>query len=85
MPIEVRAGERFTVEWRDAPGTGLVYELADPATGTALQSVPATDASGATVAGRLTAPQRAGHYRVRIVSAETGFVISDLPLDVDAR
>jgi hypothetical protein len=85
VPIEVTVGERFTVEWRDAPGTGLVYELADPATGTALQRVPATDASGATVAGRLTAPQRAGHYRVRMVSAETGFVISDLPLDVDAR
>lgn len=84
-PIEVKTGERFVLEWQGASSIGLAYELVDPASGSVLQREPAADASGATVTGRLKAPKRAGQYRVRMVNAETGFVVTDLPLQVDAN
>lgn len=80
-PIEVFVNEVFAVQWLGPAQTGLAFQLVDPAAGTVLKSQPVP----ASKSGNLGAPVRPGAYRVRVVNLETGFVFSDLPLDVDPR
>ena len=79
-PIEVFAGERFTAEWVGPSGAGYVYQLVDPANEAVIDS-----ADAGTGPVQLKAPSRPGAYRVRFVNATTGYVVTDLPLDVDPR
>jgi Ca-activated chloride channel family protein len=84
-PTEVVVGTPFSVEWAGPTGPDDVYQLVDPATGTVLSSAPALDASGAAGPVRMTAPARPGAYRVRYVNTASGYVVADLPLDVDPQ
>lgn len=78
-PVQVYAGEQFTVEWRGPPSEDNAFRLVDPVTDTVVTS----QRGGA--AATLTAPTRTGKYRIRYVNAETGHVFSDLPLQVRPR
>lgn len=78
-PVQVHAGETFTVEWRGPPSEDNAFQLVDPLTDTVITS----QRGGGTAT--LTAPTRTGKYRIRYVNAETGHVFSDLPLQVAPR
>lgn len=79
-PIEVFAGERFTAEWVGPNGAGYAYQVVDPANEVVIDSA---EAGAGPV--QLKAPSRPGAYRVRFVNTTTGYVVTDLPLDVDPR
>jgi hypothetical protein len=81
-PVEVNAGDNFTIVWNGPTAPGHVYRIVDPASETVLSEQPASDGVKALEA-TFKAPGRAGRYRVRLVDTGTGFVISDLPLEVD--
>lgn len=78
-PIEVPAGSAFLAEWDGPLAPAQFYEIVDARDG----SVVATHRADGEGSARLTAPERPGDYRVRLVNRETGFVLADLPLDVD--
>ena len=80
-PIEVYTREVFEAEWRGAAGPDYVYRIVKPEGGEVVTEVPAPDRGPV----RLTAPKRHGAYRVQFVNSVTGFVVADLPLDVDRR
>jgi Ca-activated chloride channel family protein len=80
-PIEVFVGERFETKWIGSTETDHAYQIVDPATGTVLTSQPASGSAPA----MLKAPARPGAYRVRFVNLATGFILADLPLDVDPK
>ena len=84
-PTEVEVGAGFTVEWVGPAAPDQVYQLVDPATGAVLASQPAVDAGATARPVRMTAPAKPGAYRVRYVNGASGFVISDVPLDVDPK
>jgi Ca-activated chloride channel family protein len=84
-PVEVVAGSTFTVEWTGPAGPDQVYQLVDPKTGSVLLEVPALDASGAAHPVQMVAPNRPEDYRVRYVNTGSGFIVADLPLDVDPK
>jgi len=81
-PVEVNAGDKFTVGWNGPAAPGQVYRIIDPATAAVLSEQPASD-GGEALEATFKAPDRAGRYRVQLVDTGTGFVISDLPLEVD--
>lgn len=80
-PLEVTTGERFQAEWKGPLDGNRAYRITNAGTGAVLAEVPAQDAGPVS----LRAPSRAGAYRIQFVNLETGSVISDLPLDVDAN
>lgn len=82
-PTEVNAGARFSVEWEGPHDPAQAYQLVDPQSGRVLDSVADAGEDGTSV--RLTAPRKPGEYRVRYVNTSTGFVLADLPLDVDPK
>jgi hypothetical protein len=68
-------------EWLGPSDTNKIYQIVDPATGTIETSQTGSGSGSA----KLIAPKKPGDYRVQFINAETGFVLSDLPLDVDPR
>lgn len=84
-PVEVVVKSPFTVEWTGPAGPDQVYQLFDPKAGSVLAEVPAVDAAGAVHPARMVAPARPGDYRVRFVNTGSGFIVADLPLDVDPK
>ncbi len=80
-PIEVFVGEIFLAEWQGPNDADHIYQIVDPATGTVVTSLTGSGAGTA----RLEAPSVPGAYRVQLANAQTGFVLADLPLDVDAK
>lgn len=83
-PTEVEAGTSFAAEWHGPGDPAHGYQVVDPATGNVLDAAPAP-VSGAGLAASLRAPEKPGKYRVRYVNTATGFVLADLPLDVDPK
>jgi Ca-activated chloride channel family protein len=83
-PVEVKADERFEVQWNGPVGPDDGFELLDPAAGAVLASVPA-GGEGRDRSVMLAAPSQPGAYRVRYVNTATGYVFADLPLDVDPK
>ena len=80
-PIEVYAGDAFEAEWKGAAGPDFAYRIVKPDGGEVVSEVPAPERGPVS----LTAPKRHGAYRVQFVNVVTGFVVADLPLDVDRR
>jgi Ca-activated chloride channel family protein len=80
-PIEVFVGEIFLAEWQGPSDSDHIYQIVDPATSNVVTSLTG---SGAGMA-KLKAPSAPGAFRVQLINAQTGFVLADLPLDVDAK
>lgn len=80
-PAHVGAGEAFDARWYGFPEPGQVFQIVDPSTGTEVATAQGEPAESG-VSARLTAPRRAGAYRIRFVDTGTGQVHSDLPLHV---
>lgn len=86
VPTEVVAGSQFLAEWMGPGDPAYAYQVIEPTSGSVLNSSAAQlGADGAGLPARLTAPEKPGSYRVRFVNMATGFVLADLPLDVDAK
>jgi hypothetical protein len=84
-PTEVVAGTEFAAEWIGPGDPAYQYQVVDPATGSILDAVSAqASADGTVLAATLTAPEKPGDYRVRFINMATGFILSELPLDVDS-
>jgi len=84
VPTEVVAGSVFTAEWHGPGDPAYEYQIVEPETGGIIDAIGAQmSADGRVLAVNLTAPARPGDYRVRVINSSTGFVLSDLPLDVD--
>ncbi|HSF94155.1 MAG TPA: hypothetical protein VLA52_03945 [Thermohalobaculum sp.] len=85
VPIEVVAGKQFQVSWHGPAQPGMEYRIVDPGSDMVVASAPVEpDADGARAVS-FRAPKTPGKYRVQLVNTPTGFVIADLPLDVDPR
>jgi Ca-activated chloride channel family protein len=80
-PIEVFVRESFRAEWNGPTDADHLYQIVDPDTG----SLVSSQMGSGTGSANLTAPARPGNYRVQIVNAQSGFVLADLPLDVDPK
>jgi Ca-activated chloride channel family protein len=80
-PIEVSVGETFEVEWDGPTDTDHIYQIVDPETDTVVTSQTGSG-SGST---KLKAPSKPGAYRLQFVAVATGFILADLPLDVDPK
>jgi len=82
-PVDLIAGDRFSVEWRGPHGAGHRFQLVD-AEGTVLMEAADTATEGVGTAG-LVAPKKAGDYRVRYIDGATGTVFADLPVEVHRK
>jgi hypothetical protein len=83
-PVEVNAGDKFEVSWNGPAAPGHVYRIVDEAGGAVVAERPAWE-GGRAVAAKLKAPKHAGRYRIQFVDGATGFVLADLPLEVDPK
>jgi len=83
-PVEVNVGDKFEVSWNGPAAPGHVYRIVEEPSGAPLAEHPAWG-GGQSVAATLKAPKRAGRYRIQFVDGATGFVLADLPLEVDPK
>ena len=80
-PIEVVVGEAFPADWQGPTDAGNLYRIVDPETGEVVTSLTGSGTGSV----ELIAPKKPGAYRVQLVNPATGFVLADLPLDVDPK
>jgi hypothetical protein len=83
-PVEVNVGEKFEVSWNGPAAPGHVYRIVEETGGAVVAERPAWEGSRV-VAATLKAPKRAGRYRIQFADGATGFVLADLPLEVDPK
>jgi hypothetical protein len=78
VPVEANAGATMQVRWRGPARAGDTLQIADPATGLALESTPVAGDPAAQNISQLIVPDHAGRLELRYVTLD-GTVLRSIP------